>query len=91
MWREDDCFIHGCVFYYWMCQSDVSVISFRMCCFVCYHRVIYYDEPMTNVKRGAMWRVDDCLIHGYVFCHWICRSDVSVIPFRMCLFFSHSF
>ena len=21
MWRADDCFIHGCAFYYWMCQS----------------------------------------------------------------------
>ena len=33
-----------------------------------------------------MWRVDDCLIHGCVFCYWICQSDVSVISFRMCLF-----
>ena len=34
-----------------------------------------------------MWRVDDCFTHGCVFCYWMCRSDVSVIPFRMCLFF----
>ena len=35
-----------------------------------------------------MWRVDGCFIHGTsVFCHWMCRWDVSVIPFRMCLFF----
>ena len=26
MWRVDGCFIHGCVFCYWMCRSDVSVI-----------------------------------------------------------------
>ena len=38
-----------------------------------------------------MWRVDDCFIHGCVFCYWMCRSDVSVIPFRMCIFFNHSF
>ena len=38
-----------------------------------------------------MWMVDDCFAHGCVFCYWVCRSDVSVIPFRMCLFFSHSF
>ena len=31
--------------------------------------------------------VDDCFIHGCVFCYWMCGSDVSVIPFRMCLFF----
>ena len=31
----------------------------------------------------------DCFIHGCVFCYWICRSDVSVIPFRTCLFFLH--
>ena len=37
-----------------------------------------------------MWRVDDCFIHGCVFCYWMCRSDVSVIPFRMSLF-HHSF
>ena len=24
----------GCVFYYWMCRSDVSVIPFRMCRFL---------------------------------------------------------
>ena len=30
MWRVDDCFIHDCVFYHWMCRSDVSVILFRM-------------------------------------------------------------
>ena len=35
-----------------------------------------------------MWRVDDCSIHGGVFCYWMCRSDVSVIPLRMYLFFS---
>ena len=34
-----------------------------------------------------MWRVDDYFIYSCVFCHWICRSDVSVIPFRMCFFF----
>ena len=34
-----------------------------------------------------MWRVDDCFIHGCVFYHWMCRSDVSGIPFRMCLAF----
>ena len=33
MWRLDNCFIHGCVFYYWMCRSDVPVIPFRMCLF----------------------------------------------------------
>ena len=33
-----------------------------------------------------MWRVDDCFIHGCVFCYWMCRSDVSVIPFRMFFF-----
>ena len=40
-----------------------------------------------------MWWVDDYFIHGCVFCYWMCRSDVSVIPFRMCLFlfFNHSF
>ena len=52
--------------------------------------------PMTNMckkrrkkreKKGAMWRVDDCFTHGCVFCYWMCRSDVSGIPFRMCLFF----
>ena len=35
-----------------------------------------------------MWKVDDCIIHGCVFCYWMCRSDLSVIPFRRCLFFS---
>ena len=35
-----------------------------------------------------MWRVDDCSIHGCVFCYWMCRSDVSVIPFGMCFCFS---
>ena len=34
-----------------------------------------------------MWRVDNCFIHGFVVCYWMCRSDVSVIPFRICLFF----
>ena len=41
-----------------------------------------------------MWRVDDCFIDGCAFCNWVCRLDVSVIPFRMCLFFfffTHSF
>ena len=38
-----------------------------------------------------MWRVDDCFIHGCVFCYWMCQSDVSVIPFRMCFSFNHSF
>ena len=38
-----------------------------------------------------MWRVDDCFIHAYVFCYWMCRSDVSVIPFGTCLFFNYSF
>ena len=33
-----------------------------------------------------MWRVDDCFIRGCIFCHRMCRSNVSVIPFRMCLF-----
>ena len=33
-----------------------------------------------------MWRVDDYLTHDYVFYYWICRSDVSVISFRLCLF-----
>ena len=38
-----------------------------------------------------MLRVDDFFVHGCVFWYCICRSDVSVIPFRMCLFFlSHS-
>ena len=26
-------FIHGCVFYYWISRSDVSVIFLRMCLF----------------------------------------------------------
>ena len=30
MWRVDDCFIHDCVFCYWMCRSDVSVITFAL-------------------------------------------------------------
>ena len=34
-----------------------------------------------------MWRVDDCFIHSCVFRYWMFRSDMSVIPFRMCLFF----
>ena len=34
-----------------------------------------------------MWRVDACFIHGCVFCYWMCQSNVSVIPSRMCLFF----
>ena len=34
-----------------------------------------------------MWRVDDCFTHGCVFCYWMCRPDVSVIRFRMCIFF----
>ena len=34
-----------------------------------------------------MWRVDNCFIHCCVFCCWMCRLDVSVIPFRMCPFF----
>ena len=43
-----------------------------------------------------MWRVDDCFIHSCVFCCWMCRSEVSVIPLRMCPFFpfffsNHSF
>ena len=40
-----------------------------------------------------MWRVDDSFIHGCVFYHWICRLDVSVIPFIVCLFsfFHHRF
>ena len=38
-----------------------------------------------------MWRVDDFFIYGCVFCYWMFRSDVSVIPFRMCLCFNHSF
>ena len=25
-------------------------------------------------------------IHGCVFCYWVCQWDVSVIPFKMCLF-----
>ena len=37
-----------------------------------------------------MWRVDDYFIQGCVFCYGMCRSDVSVIPFRMSLF-HHSF
>ena len=35
--------------------------------------------------------MDDCFIHGCVFCYWICRSDVSVISSRMCLFLNYSF
>ena len=35
-----------------------------------------------------MWRVDDCFIHGCVVSYWMCGSDVSVIPFRTCLFSS---
>ena len=32
MWRVDDCFFMDVSsFYYWMCGSDVSVISLRMC------------------------------------------------------------
>ena len=38
-----------------------------------------------------MSKVDDCFIHGCLFCYWMCRSDVSVISFRMYLFFNHSF
>ena len=38
-----------------------------------------------------MWRMDDCFIHGCVFCNWVCRSNVSVIPLNMCLFFNYSF
>ena len=33
-----------------------------------------------------MWRVDDCFIHGCVFCYWMCQSDVSVTPSRMSFF-----
>ena len=33
-----------------------------------------------------MWRMDDCSIYGYVFDYWICRSDVSLISFGICLF-----
>ena len=36
-----------------------------------------------------MWRMDDCFIHCCVFCYSMCRSDVSVILFRMCPFFHH--
>ena len=35
-----------------------------------------------------MCRVDDCFNHGYAFYYWICRSYVSVISFRICLYFS---
>ena len=38
-----------------------------------------------------MWRLDDCFIHGCVFCYWMCRSDVSVILFRMSFFVHQSF
>ena len=38
-----------------------------------------------------MWRVDDCFIHGCVFCYWMCRSDVSIIPFIKSSFFNYSF
>ena len=38
-------------------------------------------------QDGAMWRVDDCFFQGYVFYYWVCRSNVSVISFRMCLCF----
>ena len=37
-------------------------------------------------KEGRKWRVHDCFIHSYVFYYWMCRSDVSVISFRMCHF-----
>ena len=49
-----------------------------------------------------MWRVDDCFIHGCIFCYWMCRLDVSIgcvshffqnVPFPPFLrfFFNHSF
>ena len=28
----------------------------------------------------------DSFINGCVFCYWMCRSDLSDIPSRMCLF-----
>ena len=37
-----------------------------------------------------MWKVDNRFIHGCLFCCWMCRSDVSVIPLRMCPFFFSS-
>ena len=30
MWILGDCFIHGCVFCYWMCRLHVLAIPFRM-------------------------------------------------------------
>ena len=30
MWRVDDCFFNGYVFYYWICELDMSVISFEI-------------------------------------------------------------
>ena len=38
-----------------------------------------------------MCKVDDCLLHACVFCCWMCRLDVSVVPFRICLFLGDSF
>ena len=40
--------------------------------------------PITKVG-GAIWKVDDCFIHAYVFYCWMYLSDMPVISFRMCL------
>ena len=38
-----------------------------------------------------MWRVDDCFIHGCVFCYWMCRLVSHSFQNVSFFFFSHSF
>ena len=56
---------------------------------------VFCDVPMTNIRRepSGGWMIFLFIVVSFVIgcVDWMCRLDVPVIPFRMCLFFHHGF
>ena len=70
MWEEggggvgvDDCFIHGCVFCYWMCQSFLSeCVFFFQSWFLVLSLWIFYLSLPTGFSGQMISGVVSCLL-----------------------------